>query len=107
VTLSPDEIAGGKLMPTWRTLAKVVAQGEAVDAHLEEVLKGMKFDTDGMTKGLQAMFSFVWAWEVEHGPLPTLWEMVVADRAGRLQEFIAEANAEWDAAVAAHPQQVE
>lgn len=94
-TLSPDEIAGALMRPQWRELHKVIAQDVALTDHLQTELAGVAFDVDGMTKGLRAMFAFVKAWTDEHGPLPTTWEMVQADRAGKLEEFIERVNAEW------------
>lgn len=93
---SPDEKAMHAMWPIWMQLDAVRARDEALGRFiLEELPPGTKADEAGMTAGLQLALEFQEIWP---NAVPECWELVQADRAGRLTEKIEELNAEFAAA---------
>lgn len=89
--LSPDELACMAMDPTWKTLDPVHAFEGAVSRFIREELPAdARFGPAGITLAnrLYSEFRFeIWAHRI-----PTRWELVLADRAGHLQETIKEIN---------------
>jgi len=94
-SLTADEIAAQNMHPTWAAL-------DAVSTHhamlrkflLEELPPDAKFNPDGMTTALALCAEFD---VICPRRLPSVWELVVADRAGKLTEKIRELNAAFAA----------
>jgi hypothetical protein len=90
--LSPDEQASIEMMPTWEGLAPVKTFTEAMSQFVrQELSKDAVFDAAGMTAANRLCNEFrneIWPHRI-----PTVWELVLADRAGRLSEKVAELNA--------------
>lgn len=89
---SADEQAAWAMRSTWEKLSCIVAYEEAFELFLAQELEGMKFDVAGLNKALRLGIEFrdIWPHRV-----PTVWELVLADRRGVLQRAIDDINAEW------------
>lgn len=88
--LAPDELAGQQMNPTWRALVPVKSYYDAMAQFLrEEYPSGTLFDVAGVNVALKLCIEFneIWSHRV-----PTCWELVLADRAGRLPEQIQAFN---------------
>jgi hypothetical protein len=90
--VSADEEAGVAMRPTWDTLVPVKAHDEALTKFLHGELADVKFNAAGMTAALNlaAEFDRIWPHRV-----PSIWELVLADRAGLLSQKIAQLNEEF------------
>lgn len=89
---SPDELAGAAMYPTWGQLEAVVAYRSALNEHLLVNLPGCQFDVPGFNTAFRLCAEFRASWP-HH--LPTAWELVLADRAGALEEKITELNEQY------------
>lgn len=87
--LSPDEVAGQRMYPTWAALPPVRARDAALRRFLhEELPPGTRFDLAGFNAAFALCAEFnddIWPHYV-----PTCWELVLADRAGHLDSTIKE-----------------
>ncbi|AON96823.1 hypothetical protein BI081_gp072 [Mycobacterium phage Tonenili] len=92
--LTPAELAGAAMRPRYQQLTPVVDYQTALHRFLlEELPPDTVFDVEHVNLGLQLIIEFnrdIWPHRV-----PTNWELVLADRAGRLEERIAEIEAEY------------
>jgi hypothetical protein len=92
--VSADEEAGIAMRPTWHSLLPVAARDAALTRFLrEELPPGVGFTAAGMTAafGLCAEFNeHIWGHYV-----PTIWELILADRAGQLDQKIAQLNEDF------------
>lgn len=88
---TPDELAGFEMRPTWEALHATVAFNEAMARFVrEELPSDVTWSAAGMTAANLLCCEFrneIWPHYV-----PTTWELVLADRAGRLEDKIAELN---------------
>jgi hypothetical protein len=88
--LSPDELAGFAMRPTWVSLHAVKAHEDAMVKFLKEELPaGARFDVAGVNTALALAIEFHTIWPHY---IPTIWELVLADRAGELDKKITELN---------------
>jgi hypothetical protein len=76
----------------WLALKPVAARDEALFAYLMAEHPDAT-GPEGMTAMFQAAIRFNERWPHE---VPRKWDMVQADRAGKLSEFTARANARFD-----------
>ena len=90
---SADEEAAWAMRPVWQQLAPVVAFNEAFEKFLAEELTGMKFDVAGLNKALRLSIEFRQIWP---HPVPTVWDLVSADRHGVLSQTIGNINCNWE-----------
>ncbi|AAN16722.1 hypothetical protein PBI_ARCHERS7_61 [Mycobacterium phage ArcherS7] len=92
--LTPDELAGAAMRPRYQQLTPVIDYEAALRRFLaEELPPDTIFDAEHLNLGLRLVIEFnrdIWQHRV-----PSTWEMVLADRAGRLEEHIAEIEAEY------------
>lgn len=84
------------MTPTWERLRAVAAYESGLIAFLKPRLKGLSFDAVGATEANRLCAEFGDSWPYY---LPTIWELVLADRAGVLDEKLAELDsafwADW------------
>jgi hypothetical protein len=89
--LTPAELAGAEMYPTWEKLEAVQARDAALIRFIDEELlpEERTADAAGFSARLQLclVFNEIWRHYV-----PTNWELILADREGRLAEKIAELN---------------
>lgn len=90
-TLSPDELDGAAMHPTWMALDPVRGQQDNLTRFIhEELPRGTRYDIAGMNTVIRLCkeFNEIWPHRV-----PTRWELVLANRAGHLDQTIKEINA--------------
>ena len=74
-------------------LLPVVEREKALTQMLREELPAdIPFDATGLTVALQICIEFDQIWPHK---LPDQWDLVLADRAGRLDELVAEIETKW------------
>jgi hypothetical protein len=92
-TLSADELDAIRLYPTWCELLPVRACDEALAKFVREELTSLEVTAANLSVAIKLGAEFkleIWPHRV-----PTRMELVVADRAGKLEEKIAELNEEF------------
>lgn len=94
--VSADEQAGIDMDPTWRALPAVKEFYEEMEKFIRQELPAdCGWNAAGMTtaNALAAEFrTEIWPHRV-----PTCWELILADRAGHLEETISELNEAYSA----------
>ena len=87
--LSDVELAAVAMDPIWNALKGTKAFKESMTRFvLEELPPGTKFDAAGMTAANALCCEFrneIWPHHI-----PTVWELILADQAGKLEEKISE-----------------
>lgn len=95
--MTADEKAAAAMDSTWKALEPVKAQHDALYEYLLKGLPpnaGLDEESWNIAAVLVQEFNRTWPYRI-----PTVGELVAADRAGRLQEVIDEINQEFRDAV--------
>lgn len=90
---SPNELAGIAMRPTWLALEPVRVYDKAIHDYLIKRLPpnaGLDVESWNFAAILVQEFNRTWPHRV-----PKVWELVLADRAGRLQETVDQINKEF------------
>jgi hypothetical protein len=95
-TVSPVELEGWAVYPRWKKLDAVVAWEQGLSDHLRANLGGWKYDQAGMCEGGRLTQEFNAAWPHR---IPLNWELVLANREGKLEETIAQLNSEFQCSI--------